>query len=179
MTSPFCLSVCICQSLCVSTAIVVGNWQLAVCVSVCPPHQFAFVFYAARVVSEENGLLFLPRISFYYISVLIDYFVSTFYLGPPPSVTLLSTVNSYLLYPIDYTVTCMSDYRRGLDWWIDLLTTYTFTTRDYTLQITDTHKPVYQSITVSTSRVLATDFNTGSIHTRPRSLVFFLVFSVN
>jgi hypothetical protein len=31
----------------------------------------------------------------------------------------------------------MSDYRWGLDWWLDLLTTYTLTTHDYTLQITD------------------------------------------
>jgi hypothetical protein len=25
-----------------------------------------------------------------------------------------------------HAVTCMSDYRRGLDWWMDLLTTYTY-----------------------------------------------------
>jgi hypothetical protein len=25
------------------------------------------------------------------------------------------------------TVTCMSDFRRGLDWWLDLLNTYTHT----------------------------------------------------
>jgi hypothetical protein len=25
----------------------------------------------------------------------------------------------------DHTVTCMCDYRQGLDWWMDLLTTYT------------------------------------------------------
>jgi hypothetical protein len=46
-------------------------------------------------------------------------------------------------------VTCMSDYRRGLDWWLDLLTTYALTTRDYTLQITDTHRlasSVYYSL---------------------------------
>jgi hypothetical protein len=36
----------------------------------------------------------------------------------------------------------MSDYRRGLDWWLDLLTTYTLTTREYTLKITDTHRLV-------------------------------------
>jgi hypothetical protein len=34
----------------------------------------------------------------------------------------------------------MSDYRRGLDWWLDLLTTYTLTARNNTLQITDTHR---------------------------------------
>jgi hypothetical protein len=36
----------------------------------------------------------------------------------------------------------MCDYRRGLDWWIDLMTTYTLMTRDYTLQITDVHRLV-------------------------------------
>jgi hypothetical protein len=36
----------------------------------------------------------------------------------------------------------MGDYRRGFDWWLDLLTTYTLTTRDYTLQITDTNRSV-------------------------------------
>lgn len=36
-------------------------------------------------------------------------------------------------------VTCLSKYRQGLDWWLGLLTIYTLTTRDYTLQITDTH----------------------------------------
>jgi hypothetical protein len=39
-------------------------------------------------------------------------------------------------------VTCMSGYRRDLDWSLDLLTTYTLTTRDYFLQITDAHRPV-------------------------------------
>jgi hypothetical protein len=29
-------------------------------------------------------------------------------------------------------VTCLSDYRRGLDWWLDLLLTYTLTTGHYT-----------------------------------------------
>jgi hypothetical protein len=29
------------------------------------------------------------------------------------------------VYCEDHTVPCMSDYRRGLDWWLDLLTTYT------------------------------------------------------
>jgi hypothetical protein len=43
-------------------------------------------------------------------------------------------------------VTCMGDYRWGLDWWLDLLTIYTLATRDYTLQVTDSHRllpPVY------------------------------------
>jgi hypothetical protein len=38
---------------------------------------------------------------------------------------------------LEYCHVC--DYRRGLDWWLDLLTTYALTTHDYTLQITDTH----------------------------------------
>jgi hypothetical protein len=40
-------------------------------------------------------------------------------------------------------VMCMSDYRRGLGWWLNLFTTYTLTIRDYALQITDT---VYYSL---------------------------------
>jgi hypothetical protein len=39
-------------------------------------------------------------------------------------------------------VICKGDYRRGLDWCLDLLTTYTLRTRDYTLQITDTQRIV-------------------------------------
>jgi hypothetical protein len=39
-------------------------------------------------------------------------------------------------------VTYMSDYRRGLEWWLDLLHTYTLTTHDYTLHIIDTHRLV-------------------------------------
>jgi hypothetical protein len=42
------------------------------------------------------------------------------------------------------------------------MTTYTRTTRDYTLQFTD-RLVCRQSIPVSTSRFLATDFNTGTI----------------
>jgi hypothetical protein len=30
-----------------------------------------------------------------------------------------------------YIVTCMSDCRRGLDWWFDLLTTQLITTSNY------------------------------------------------
>jgi hypothetical protein len=59
-------------------------------------------------------------------------------------------------------ITCMSVYRRSLDWWLDLLTTYTLTTHYYTLQITDTHRLVYSACYVSTRRFLATDFNTGT-----------------
>jgi hypothetical protein len=44
----------------------------------------------------------------------------------------------------------MCDYRWGLDWWLNLLTAYTFMTHDYTLQNTDRHRLV-SSITVSTS----------------------------
>jgi hypothetical protein len=40
-------------------------------------------------------------------------------------------------------VTCKSDYRRSLDWWLDLLTTYTLMSCGYTLQITDTHRLLY------------------------------------
>jgi hypothetical protein len=58
------------------------------------------------------------------------------------------------------TVTCMSDHRRGLDWWLDLLPSYTFTTRDYTSQIINKQRLV---LSVSISRFLATDFNTGTI----------------
>jgi hypothetical protein len=57
------------------------------------------------------------------------------------------------------TVKCMSDYRRGLDWCLDLLTTYTLTTRDYTLQITDTHRLVFSVITISTIHCLVTASN--------------------
>jgi hypothetical protein len=39
-------------------------------------------------------------------------------------------------------VTCRSDYRRGMDSWLDLLATYALTSRDYTLQITVTHRLV-------------------------------------
>jgi hypothetical protein len=35
-------------------------------------------------------------------------------------------------------VICMSGCRQGLEWWLDLLTTYTLMTHDYTLQTTDT-----------------------------------------
>jgi hypothetical protein len=41
-------------------------------------------------------------------------------------------------HKVGYIVTWMSNYRRGLDWWLHLLTTYTLTTRNYTLHITDT-----------------------------------------
>jgi hypothetical protein len=43
----------------------------------------------------------------------------------------------------------MSGYSRGLDLWLDLLTTYIITTHDYTLQITDTYRlvsSVYNSL---------------------------------
>jgi hypothetical protein len=36
----------------------------------------------------------------------------------------------------------MRDYRRGLDWLLDLLPIYTLKTCDYTLQITGTHRLV-------------------------------------
>jgi hypothetical protein len=52
----------------------------------------------------------------------------------------------------------MCDYRRGLDWRLDLLLTYTLTARDHTVQITDTQTSVL-SLLVCSSRFLATDFN--------------------
>jgi hypothetical protein len=39
-------------------------------------------------------------------------------------------------FQIVHIATCMSGYRRGLDWGLDLLTAYTLTPRDCTLQIT-------------------------------------------
>jgi hypothetical protein len=39
----------------------------------------------------------------------------------------------------DHTVMYMSDYRRGLDWWLDLLTTYTLTRLVNTLYRSLTH----------------------------------------
>jgi hypothetical protein len=68
---------------------------------------------------------------------------------------------------IDSIVTCMSDCRRGLDWWLDLcehLHTKLVTTSNYnaiahlhTLQITTAHAKASQS--VFTSRFLVTDPN--------------------
>jgi hypothetical protein len=37
----------------------------------------------------------------------------------------------------------MTDYRRGLDWRLDLLNTYTLITPNYNLPITDTRRLVY------------------------------------
>jgi hypothetical protein len=45
-------------------------------------------------------------------------------------------------WPGENTATILSDYRRGFDWCVDLLPTYTLTTRVYALQITDTHRLV-------------------------------------
>jgi hypothetical protein len=39
-------------------------------------------------------------------------------------------------------VICKGDYRRGLDLWLTLLTSYTLTTHDYTLQVTDAQRLV-------------------------------------
>jgi hypothetical protein len=47
-------------------------------------------------------------------------------------------------------------YRQDSDWLLDLLTAYTLTTHDYTLQIIDIHRLVSS---VSTCRFLATDFH--------------------
>jgi hypothetical protein len=51
-----------------------------------------------------------------------------------------------------HIVTILSDYRRGWDWWLDLLPSYTLTTRDYIWEIT-----------FSTSRFPTTNFNTETI----------------
>jgi hypothetical protein len=68
----------------------------------------------------------------------------------------------------EYIVTYMCDYRRGLDWWMDLLTTYT---QDSELQaitepplISTIHKSPQQPLSLSqpcvlTSRSLATASN--------------------
>jgi hypothetical protein len=49
------------------------------------------------------------------------------------------------------------DYRRGFNWWLNLLTTYTLKIRDYTLQVTITYTSAL-SLLVSTSHFLVTDF---------------------
>jgi hypothetical protein len=48
----------------------------------------------------------------------------------------------------------MSDYRRGLDWSLDLLHTYTPTIRDYNLQITDTQSLLQSPLAVFGQRIL-------------------------
>jgi hypothetical protein len=57
---------------------------------------------------------------------------------------LVTTVIGYWYYIAlnDSIVTCINDYRRELDWWLDLLTIYELTTRDYILHITDTNRVV-------------------------------------
>jgi hypothetical protein len=54
---------------------------------------------------------------------------------------LTRTAWSYLVSMC--TVTCMSDYERGLHWWLYLLPSFTLPTRDHTLQIIDTHRLVF------------------------------------
>jgi hypothetical protein len=49
-------------------------------------------------------------------------------------------INFHIIY---FTIVMwQSDYRRGLDWWYDLLTAYPLKTRYYALQITATHRVV-------------------------------------
>jgi hypothetical protein len=52
----------------------------------------------------------------------------------------------------------ISDYRRGLNWLLILLTAYSLTTYDYILQITDTQTSVlsllHSPLTVSWQRIL-------------------------
>jgi hypothetical protein len=56
---------------------------------------------------------------------------------------------------IYHIVTCMSDYRQGLDWWLDFIGLFD-TVGDYPLQftVTHTHTSVPQSVWVSTSHCL-------------------------
>jgi hypothetical protein len=72
----------------------------------------------------------------------------------------------------DWTiVTCMCDYRLGLDWWMDILTTYTrnsevlvihsATANLHNSQITTTPAKPFLACCVFTSRSLATTSNSG------------------
>jgi hypothetical protein len=71
-----------------------------------------------------------------------------------------------------YTVTYMGcDYRRGMDWWIDLLTTCIH--RSEILFTDHWHTQCPQSISVSTSRFLATVYNTVEILQFPTLMSFF------
>jgi hypothetical protein len=60
---------------------------------------------------------------------------------------------------VNNIVMCMSDYRRGLDWWLDLFTAYT--TRYYTSKITILFTRSSQSVTVFNSRYLVAASNGG------------------
>jgi hypothetical protein len=45
-------------------------------------------------------------------------------------------INPYVTNPAYCHIVCVCDYRQGLDWWMDLLTTYT-------------HNPQLQAVTVA------------------------------
>jgi hypothetical protein len=69
------------------------------------------------------------------------------------------------------SVVYMSDYRRGLDWWMDLLTIYTYDSELQAItappanvhnsQLTTAHAMLFPSYCVFTSRSLATVSNGG------------------
>jgi hypothetical protein len=65
--------------------------------------------------------------------------------------------------PLNYIVTCMSDYGQGLDWWLYLLTTYILMTCDYTLQISHTQTSVLSLLLSSLAVSWQRNFNTGTI----------------
>jgi hypothetical protein len=44
---------------------------------------------------------------------------------------LLKYPTFHFIDPHQNIITCISDYRQDLDWWIDLLTTYGLTTNNY------------------------------------------------
>jgi hypothetical protein len=74
------------------------------------------------------NILFVP------LSYPLSTSSSTLKMGAERSSENFITINNIICI-----VTCMSDYRWSLNRWLDLLTIYTLTTRDCTLQITDTN----------------------------------------
>jgi hypothetical protein len=52
-------------------------------------------------------------------------------------------------------------YRRGIDWILDLLTTYKLTTRDYNLKVTSLHAKSFPACSAFTSSCLVTAPNNG------------------
>jgi hypothetical protein len=89
----------------------------------CPRH--AWTVRRARPIPDVRLFSYLP------VSLRLIWF------------SVISHCLLRLLLFLTPVVTCTSDYRRGLDCWLDLLTSYTPTTRDYTLQFTVTHILVF------------------------------------